>query len=481
MTDLSLHHRRDLATELVDRLRSTAPAALDAGGVDLGPALETLLYGALRDGLRAGDGLSVAARRLARRAAPLAAAALALRPIRTADLPSGPILVVVRQPVHVRLLAPVREALVERGIGPVVVVRVSVAARDHALATAGPRLEAYLDRSVAGELLRSSGIRHGTLVDAWQSLVPDAAAHAAHTLGELPPLRAAALALRSAIRATGATVAATYDEVGRWGRLLAAGAVAERIRSVDLPHAEAVDEVAMRGIGFDRIAVFGAHSAERVANAGVERARIVEIGSPGLDALVERARHADPVEPRRLVFASQYVAGVMTAELKERTVAAAIAASAAAAPCETVIVPHPVERDDIVRRALAAPPPPGVDVRLAAAGTLHDELLGAWLLVTGSSQSVIEATAARVPSLTVNLTGGPDPVPYAAEGMALGASSAREAAERIASLLVPEARRRAVERGVAALERHVGPLDGRASARAADLLVQQAALGAGAG
>jgi hypothetical protein len=303
----------------------------------------------------------------------------------------------------------------------------------------------------------------------------------AHAAGELPPLRAAALAMRSAIRATGATVVATYDEVGRWGRLVAAAAAAERIRSVDLPHAEAVDEVAMRGIGFDRIAVFGELSAERVANAGVERDRIVEIGSPALDALVERARHAVPVEPRRLVFASQYVAGRMTAEVKERTVAAAIVAAGAAAPCELVVVPHPVERDDIVRRALAVPAPPGVEVRLAPVGTLHDELLGAWLLVTGSSQSVIEATAAGVPSLTVNLTGGPDPVPYAAEGMALGADSAGEAAERIAALLVPGARQRAIERAVAALERHVGTLDGRASVRAADLLAEQAAVGAAAG
>jgi hypothetical protein len=381
----------------------------------------------------------------------------------------------VRQPVHVRLLDPVRLALRASGTGPVVVARVGIAAADAGCAAAGPRLEAFLDRAAAAALLRGGRMPERVVAAAWAELDPDGQRLARHAATELPSLRAAATAVSAGIRRSGARVVVTYDEVGRWGRLLAEAARHAGVPSVDLPHAESVDPEAMRGMGYDRIAVFGPVSAERVERAGVEPERIVVVGSPGLDALVERAQGVAPVEPRRIVFASQYVAGVMTAEVKERTVATAMEAVTIAAPCELVGVPHPVERDDTLSRLLSSAVPPGVRTRVAPVGSLHDELIGAWLLVTGSSQSVIEATAAGVPSLTINRTGGPDPVPYASEGMSLGAESDDEARAAIGSLLDPATRSAVLSRAVASLERHVGPLDGGAARRIADLIAGMAA------
>jgi hypothetical protein len=475
--DPRLLEQRRLAADLVLRLRDLRPSALDAGGVDLGPALEQMLYFALRDGLPARAGPGAALRHLVRRGVPAAAAAVALVPRGRPPAASAPsVLVLLRQPVHARLFAPVRRALDSTRAGRVVVTRVGAAAADRALDGVGPRIEAYLDRSAVRELLSGSPPSGSAVARAWAGVVPDAAggALARHTTGVLPGLRAAALAIRGALRRTGASVVVTYDEVGRWGRLLAAAAAAEAVRSVDLPHAEAVDEVAMRGIAFDRIGVFGQVSAERVLRAEVAPERIVRIGSPALDALVERARGGERPEFRRVVFASQYVGGVMTEEVNRRTVEAVLEAVVSAAPCELVVVPHPVERDELLARSLASRSIPGVQVRRAAAGTLQDELIGAWLLVTGSSQSVIEATVVGVPSLTVNMTGGPDPVPYAAEGMALGAASAEEARSAIASLRDDAAHRAALEQASASIERHVGPLDGKASERAAALIAEQA-------
>ena len=475
MSPASPSEQRDRAAELVARLRAAWPRSLDAGGVDVGQALEQQLYFALRDRPHRSGGPLRGIRRTLRGLAPLAAAGLALRPRHEAT--GAGILVLIRQPVHARLLAPVRAAVRSRGGPEVAVARVGAAASDDDLSGNGRRIDSFLGRRSIRDLLRNR-VPARALAGEWTPVTGDgelSRALASSATADLGRLRVGAVALREATRDTGAGVLVTYDEVGSWGRLVAAVAAAERRRSVDLPHAEAVDEVAMRGMGFDRIAVFGEVSEQRVLSAGVAPERIVRIGSPVLDTLVARATASHPAEPRRLVFASQYVAGVMTADVKRRTVEAAVLAAEAAAPCELVVVPHPVERDAILEEVLSASAPAGVRVRRADRGTLHDALIGAWLLVTGSSQSVIEAAAAGIPSLTVNLTGGPDPVPYAAEGMALGADSKDGARAAVASLLDDPAWRAAVAGARSSIERHVGPLDGRASERAADLLVAEAA------
>lgn len=457
---------RDRASLLVSSLRERWPATLVVTGVDLGPALEQQLYVWQRDGLagRPSDRVRAVTNGLL----PLVAAARAAIGSPSRTHASGSILAVLRQPVHARLLRPVEDELASRGGPGVEIIRVGRAAR---AAGRGATLDRYLDRRAIGPLLRTPLPPAGALGAAWQPLVGSTAGRlAVATRAELRVLRIAAVGLRAALESLEPAVAVTYDEVGRWGRLLAMAAMTAGVPSADLPHAEAVDEVAMRGMPFDAVAVFGPVAAERVASAGIPPERITVVGSTALDALAARAA-TGPRKPggRRIVFASQYLGGVMTRDLKTRTVAAAIEAVAAAAPAELVLVPHPVEDDRILAEAAARPSPDGITVRRSS-GSLHDELPGAWLLVTGSSQSVIDAAAVSVPALTLNLTGGPDPVTFAADGLSLGATSVAEAHAHVVSLLDPAGRNAQVDRARRVLAERAGPLDGRAAARIADLL-----------
>jgi hypothetical protein len=110
----------------------------------------------------------------------------------------------------------------------------------------------------------------------------------------------------------------------------------------------------------------------------------------------------------------------------------------------------------------------GVGVRLATTG-LHHELPGAWLLVTGWSNSVFEAAIAGVPAMTVappNVA----PVDFASGGLSIDAADPAEAAGVALRLLDHDVHQAAVERARAALEPRLGSLDGRATRRAADLV-----------
>jgi hypothetical protein len=62
-------------------------------------------------------------------------------------------------------------------------------------------------------------------------------------------------------------------------------------------------------------------------------------------------------------------------------------------------------------------------------------------------------------------------MPFVEEGIALGATDANTAATAVRSLLPPQAWLDAVARARAHLVEHLGPLDGRATDRLADLIV----------
>lgn len=475
MTSTDLGELRDRASLLVSSLRARWPAALVVAGIDVGPALEQQLYVRLRDGLPTRAGPAGLIGRAGNAALPFVAAARSLVGTRPPAGDRGSILAVIRQPVHARLLEPVEAELRRRGGPPVHVIRVGPAAR-----TAGPgrTLDAHLDRRAIVALLRTPLPPAGELGATWAPLVGSSGRPLASAVrSELRVLRIAAVGLQRAIEGLRPASVVTYDEVGRWGRLIAAAAQAAGIASVDLPHAEAVDEVAMRGMAFDVVAVFGPAAARRVAAAGVPAERIVEVGSPALDQLVARAaRDGGPGGAgRRIVFASQYIGGAMTERVKARTLQAAIEATRPAAPAELVLVRHPVEDGRLLATAAAqASVPGGITLRVSSRG-LHEELPGAWLLITGSSQSVIDATAVSVPALTVNCTDGPDLVSFAADGMALGATSGEEAGAQVASLLEPGVRERQVDRARRVLAERAGPLDGQAAARIAEILLRVSA------
>jgi hypothetical protein len=164
----------------------------------------------------------------------------------------------------------------------------------------------------------------------------------------------------------------------------------------------------------------------------------------------------------------------MTRELVELSFLGALAAAEVLAPSELVVVPHPVEQAGLAASIAGDhAPPSGVAVRIARAGDLHAELPGATLLLTGWSNSVFEAALARVPAITV-CPRGVAPVDFAAEGLALAAEDPAEAAAAARRLLAPATRQELAGRAHAALRERIGPLDGRASERAARIMLEMA-------
>jgi hypothetical protein len=94
-------------------------------------------------------------------------------------------------------------------------------------------------------------------------------------------------------------------------------------------------------------------------------------------------------------------------------------------------------------------------------------------MVTGWSNSVYEAAIAGVPSITV-APAGVSPVDFAVEGLAIAARDEASAAEAARSVLDPDSRQAAVARARAVLPERLGPLDGRATERAARLALELA-------
>ena len=456
---------RDAAAALVAELRAVAPGALSIRGADLGPALEQQLFFRLR----AGDEPSAAASpldgvRAWARVAGIAAAGLAVL-VRPRPEPGG-VVSLVRQEVHLEALALIAPELRALGGPPLHAVRIGPAAGRTADNARFPSvaiqevMDARLAPVLAAYQLRLRDIRPTGGVTG---------SVAALARRELARVAAAAIGVESVVRRYRPTLIASFDEVGTWARVIPAVGRRVGIQTLDLPHAEAADPDAIEGAGYDAFAVYGPQARRVMEEAGIGPERIHEIGAPRFDPLVAAAVDASPLESRStVVFAAQYVTGRMTADALAATYRAAMAA-AAATGSDLVVVPHPAEPPGMLSALIAAHTPPAkVEVhvgrtRLAAA------LADARLLVTGWSNSVMEAAIAGVPSITVN-PGGVAPVDFAAEGLSVGASDEATAAGAAAQLREAPHAARAVERARERLVGRIGPLDGRASERAAHLI-----------
>jgi hypothetical protein len=466
---------RARAGQLVEALAAAEPRLLALDGVDLKGALEQQLFFALRDGepprrrLSLPDGAATATARL------VAASAIGL--VRW-QLPQGDgaVIVLVRDPTHYpvirRLADQLRDASVET-----VIIRTGRAANTLAPQELPalrlerfiePRLVPALWASEARLLARTRSTRTGVapIVDEETIAMVLRAVRR-----ELPRIALGAAALSGVVRRLRPSLLVAFDEIGTWARLLPAVGRRHGVPTLDLPHSEASDPIAIHGAGYDRMAVYGRRAAAVLQDAGVPAERIVEIGAPRFDTLVAVTRIAPPaVGLRRVVYAAQYVAGAMTAELLERCTESAVAVAQAAAPAELVFVPHPA---DPAPRAAPAVPGEHVSVRMAQGDALHGELNGAWAMVTGWSNSVFEAAIAGVPSIAV-APAGRAPVDWAADGLALAATDPQSAADAARGVLDPTAHRAAVDRARAALGDRIGPLDGLATERAAGLALDMA-------
>lgn len=480
------------ASVLAERLVGIDPSLVRLEGLDLTAALEEVIFSELRSAgqttvRRFGSPDRVAA--YAKSIGRVARAAIWSRRLgRPRTRPAHrPILVVATAPIHLRLFEPVQAEIARSGGPPVV----SVGAGSQWSRTSEPRPQLQLGEIIdAGWLGRLTwfatqlAFRLPEASRTWDAM--DASRSPAVRRAVADGLPRAALMgghLSSLVARLQPALLVAYSEVGLWSRLVPEVAHGHGIRAVDLPHAEAADPWGTAGIGYDAVAVYGPASADVMHLAGVPDDRVVQVGSVRYDALARQVGNpdvdagADPTQIRRIVFASQpaKLRGPMTPAIKVAALRAAVAAAGAIAPAELVVRPHPVESDSVIEDVLRGMPrPDGVEVRIERRVDLHDLLQGAFMLITAWSQSVFEATIAGVPSVTVNPTGGPDPVTFAEEGLAARAVDDDSAAAAARALTAPGERELAVARARAALHRHVGELDGRAAKRTAELILRLA-------
>lgn len=477
---------RPLASHLVRELVEVAPDLLSLDGIDLAPALEQHLFLGLREPPEAGGGVPQPGP-AERFGALLTSVSPALRwavarrePALRVDEPAriGRGVVLVLAGVHCRIWAPIGKVISQRGHAPLVIVR-AARFRDEPSCEASVDLSSFLGISRAARLARLELSRAGAtsaVIRRWSETVPAGPAESLWfgARRALTRLTAQAANLQGMVERLHPPVLVAFSELSEWARVVSGVGRAHDIPTVDLPHAEAADPDRLRGLDYDRVGVFGSVAAQVLRAADFPDERIVEIGAPHFDELVALPA-GQPAKARRVVYASQFIGGLMTPTVKAATFRAAIAAAAAVGPAELVVKLHPVERDTVINDVLRDPLPGGVSIRIAHSGGMREVLVGSWLLVTGWSNSVFEATLLGVPSITVNATGVADPMRFAAEGMAVGATDERSAAFEARRFLDPPWRERALSRAHRVLATHLGPLDGRAAERAAELILSTAA------
>ena len=465
---------REQAAALVAAARRRRPDLIEVEGVDIGAAVEQTLFGRIRgSGPRDPDPPVFVARAWSL----LRAMGRIVAALRPASRPrAGDVAVLVLTPAQARILRAAHDALAARGLRVFALFEShGRGVRDARVPSA--RLADQLDVRRAARLLRyearlATGLAELT-ADFPGIVGPDAARRLARSLASAMGRIALYAACLDAVAAARPSVMATFNEIGRSSRLLPVAARRHGIPSLDIAHAEAADADAITGIAYDRIAVFGPAAARVMGRAGVEPERVVQVGAPRFDELLRRHPEVPPMPAaRRVVFASQWITGAMTGDVKRRTLEVALAAAGAADADELVVRPHPIERDEVTATVLGEHAGGAPPVRIEAAEDLYDTLDGAWLLVTGWSNTVFEAALSGVPSLCVSIPGSQPPVDFAADGIALGATDEAAAAAVVRRLHDEDAWRQAVAAARAALADRLGPLDGRAAERLADLVLE---------
>ncbi len=140
-----------------------------------------------------------------------------------------------------------------------------------------------------------------------------------------------------------------------------------------------------------------------------------------------------------------------------------------------VIKAHPQETDLELYRALARARPDVVTFVAHGERPLEELIAECEVLATRFSTTAMEANLAGKLVLTVNVGGGPEQYPYAEEGAALAARSCEGILPALRALLTDEATQQRLQASRQRfVDRHVGPLDGKATERIAAIIAGRA-------
>jgi len=131
---------------------------------------------------------------------------------------------------------------------------------------------------------------------------------------------------------------------------------------------------------------------------------------------------------------------------------------------------HPRDDGELQRRMVAER---GLKDALITKGKLYELLYLCDVLMTFCSTVATEALILDKPVITVNLTGEPDPMPYAESGAAIGVCCGKDLAQAIKDALEnPGVRKKLEENRRKFLCDHVYKIDGGSSRRVVDLIEQ---------
>lgn len=456
---------------IVEMIETVDSSLLKLGRIDLSAAVEQSLFLAIRQ-----DKIRPAPLRPSPNFRPVARIAYAASQSigRRSRQARGRIVVLLLNPAHREIMRSFESRLACQGGPPVYIADGNARHRSGAVSDDALPLAGFLDARWVPRLISHHGwalVRTAEIVRRVEKGIGRRASDLARAvlLAELPRTAQDAACLASLAEARPELIV-SFDEIGRRARLVGPIGRMFGVLSLDLAHAEAADPMAIAGVAYDHYAVFGAQSARVLMAAGVSAAAITEVGAPRFDQLVDRPPRAID-QPLRIVFASQWLGGQMTEEVKRATLRMAIRAAEAVRPCKFIIKPHPIENDLVAQRLLDEElVRPGLDIRIDRETSLHELLDGAFALLTGWSNSVLEAIISGVPAMCLTLPHVGAVTTFADEGIAAAASSAEAAGAILQSWREPSNRNAMIASGHKASEWHVGALDGRAGERTARLL-----------
>lgn len=229
-----------------------------------------------------------------------------------------------------------------------------------------------------------------------------------------------------------------------------------------------------------KYAVAGQSAKDAYVQRGVDPDNVYITGQPRFDALLRRKFNREqlvselgiPGDKGIIVLATQHLAGGFCTEKQQREFTEIVVRAMPSFPeHQLVIKPHPQEVEDDFRNILAELGETRAVVRQKV--DIYELLHASDLLITAYSTVALEAMLLDKPVVTINLTGKPDPMPYASSGAAIGVYKKEDLIPAMKNVLSDTRTREelANQRRAFVLEHAYKP-DGRASRRVAEVIAR---------
>jgi UDP-N-acetylglucosamine 2-epimerase len=225
----------------------------------------------------------------------------------------------------------------------------------------------------------------------------------------------------------------------------------------------------MRHLQADKIAAMGKRIKDIYIASGLERDRIVVTGVAHFDHLFNRDKERDSqvllgcnvaLNKRIIVFTTDNISVSETEQMLNGVINAVLKIE----DIQLVIKVHP--REEIAIYQAVAEKYHDSRIIVVKDVDLYALISNCELLITKYSTTALEAMMSDKPVVTINLSGEPDPVPYATEGAAIGVYHYQDIEPAILKALYDEETRSRLKAGRDEFVRNwAGEPDGKASQR----------------